>query len=282
LVGIIGGTGHMGRWFAERVFAPRGIPVEVASRRTKETLTPDELAAKADVLILSVPIAVVSEVAGKLGPKLKPEGLLCDLTSLKAAPLQAMLASTEKTEVIGTHPLFGPGAPSLSGQTVVLCPGRGERWLPWLSGLLEEGGARVIISSPERHDEMMGAVQGLTHMSTLAFGLALAASGLPLEELLSFATPNFKLKLVQCARLLREDPRLYSGIARGNPNVPALLALLSKSAADIQQAVGSRDDAALDALFEKARAYLGDGEESGRKLLEEFLLGSGQPFKPRK
>ena len=64
-------------------------------------------------------------------------GLLMDVTSIKEAPVKAMLEST-KASVVGTHPMFGPSVHSLQGQRVVLClerrlaaavPGRSKRAL---------------------------------------------------------------------------------------------------------------------------------------------------------
>jgi len=258
----------MGLWF-KNFLAAQGLAVEVASRRT--ALTPAELARRADVLILSVPISAVEKLAAELGPLVREEGLLMDLTSLKAAALAAMTVGS-RCEVIGAHPLFGPSAPGMAGQTVVLCPARGERWLPWLRGLLEGAGARVAISEPRRHDRMMAAVQGVTHFHTLAFALGLARLKLPLGELLAFATPNFKLKLKQAARLLRQDPTLYAEIEARNPDVPSALYILSRASTELREAILSGHIEAFGALFAEAAAYLAQlSEEDYRDLTRQFL-----------
>lgn len=268
LVGIIGGTGRMGLWL-RRFLEGRGLRVEVASRRTP--VTPAELARKADVLILSVPISIVERLAADLGPLVRPEGLLMDLTSLKAAPLAAMLAASS-CEVVGAHPLFGPDTPEVTGHTVVLCPGRGESWLPWLKGLFEEAGARVVVAPPARHDRAMAAVQGLTHFDTLAFGLTLARLKLPLSELVEFATPNFRLKLKQAARLLRQDPALYAEIEARNPEVPSALYILARVITDLREAVLSGDIESFSALFGEAAEYFATLSEADyRDLTRQFL-----------
>ena len=251
LIGIIGGTGRMGLWF-KRFFESQGLKPEAASRRT--ALTPAELAQRADVLILSVPISVVEPLAAELGPLVREEGLLMDLTSLKAAPVSAMLRSS-RCEVIGAHPLFGPDAPSLAGHTVVLCPARGERWLPWLRGLLEGAGGRVVISEPRRHDQAMAAVQGLTHFDTLAFAHGLARLKLPLADLLELATPNFRLKVAQAARMLRQDPTLYAEIESRNPDVPSVLYSLARTSAELREAILSGNPDAFAAVFAEAADY---------------------------
>ncbi len=68
-IAIIGGNGQMGRWFT-RFFEGQGLEVlvaDVGSPRTSQ-----EVAALADVVILSVPIPKVTEVAREVAPFLKP------------------------------------------------------------------------------------------------------------------------------------------------------------------------------------------------------------------
>jgi hypothetical protein len=114
LAGIIGGTGQMGRFFA-KVFKQAGWEVIVSG--TKTPLTSRDVAEMADLIMVSVPIRTTVGVIREVAPLLSEEQVLCDLTSLKVEPVRAMLAS--RAEVIGLHPMFGPGAVSLRGQTIV-------------------------------------------------------------------------------------------------------------------------------------------------------------------
>ncbi|MCU0583871.1 MAG: hypothetical protein MUE57_08545, partial [Syntrophales bacterium] len=58
-IGIIGGTGGMGRWFAA-FFEKEGHPVRVSGKDTGPR--PAEMAAACPVVIVSVPIGVTEEV----------------------------------------------------------------------------------------------------------------------------------------------------------------------------------------------------------------------------
>ena len=129
-IGLIGGRGQMGRWF-QHFFASQGLEVLVADLDTEQTS--QEVASLSDVVMLAVPIPEVAKTARALAPHLQPQAALMDLTSVKQAPMDAMMAHFPG-EVVGTHPLFGPLATDIAGQTVVLCPGRGERWFNWLQG----------------------------------------------------------------------------------------------------------------------------------------------------
>ena len=112
-----------------RLFGDLGHRVVVADLDTE--LRAEEAAAIADVTIVSVPIAATEAVIRAVGPHVREDALLMDVTSLKTAPIDAMLAAT-RGSVVGTHPMFGPSVHTLQGQRVVLCRGRGEAWGDWV------------------------------------------------------------------------------------------------------------------------------------------------------
>ncbi|MCX5834294.1 MAG: prephenate dehydrogenase/arogenate dehydrogenase family protein [Deltaproteobacteria bacterium] len=245
-VGIIGGTGGIGRWFAD-FFRQEGHAVQVTGRTTGMDI-PD-LAMACQVIIVSVPIGVTSEVIRKVGPFLKEEALLMDLTSLKAEPVRAMLASSV-SEVIGLHPLFGPEVPSLEGQNIVLCPGRGKMWLPRVRALLERNGARLVVTTPERHDEIMAVVQGLNHLNTIALGLVLHETGMKAEDLEKFTTPIFRAKMEIMERVFAR-PELYAEILTLNPHVGRICDLYEKNLAELRRNIRKGDAGGLRACMER-------------------------------
>jgi prephenate dehydrogenase len=108
-IGIIGGKGDMGRWFA-RFFSQAGYTVHIAHK--DEGMSLAEMGARCSVVMVSVPIGVTCEVIEKIGPAMRKDALLMDITSIKAEPVEAMLRFAE-CDVIGCHPLFGPEVPSL-------------------------------------------------------------------------------------------------------------------------------------------------------------------------
>jgi prephenate dehydrogenase len=228
-IALIGGQGQMGRWF-QRFFTAQGLDVLVADVDTRQT--PQEVARLADVVILSVPIPKVGEIVRAIAPHLRPEAALMDLTSVKQGPMTAML-SNFPGEVVGTHPLFGPGAKNLTGQTVVLCPGRGERWFSWLKELLENAGARVKVTTATEHDRLMAVVQGLAHFSLIALEMAIRELGVAPQDLENFATPTFSTLHNLARRLFSQDAKLYACIQLQNPANRAALRALEDSVADI-------------------------------------------------
>ncbi|MBU4121055.1 MAG: prephenate dehydrogenase/arogenate dehydrogenase family protein [Pseudomonadota bacterium] len=246
-IGIIGGTGGIGKWFAA-FFRGEGYPVHVVGRR--EGMPIPELARRCRVVIVSVPIAATLDVIRLVGPHLPEDSLLMDFTSLKEEPVRAMLEATT-AEVIGSHPLFGPDCPSLDGQNVVLCPGRGERWLVWLEGLLANGGARVTVTTPAEHDRMMSLVQGLTHLETILMGLTLRDSGVAPSALDAFSTPNFRTKRAIVEKVFGTSPELYAGLLAGNPEVAAIFGRYERNLALVKELVLSGNAAGLAALMKE-------------------------------
>jgi len=218
-----------------------------------------ELAEKCGVVIVSVPIGATRDVIRGIGPHMKADSLLMDLTSLKAAPVRAML-DFSPSEVIGLHPLFGPDVPSLSDQNMVLCPARSGKWLPWLRNILSKNGARIVETSPERHDEIMAVVQGLTHLNTMTLGLALKETGLSLEELERFSTPVSRLKLALVEKVFSKNPRLYAEIIASNPHVPGMLRLYEEALSRLKAAVEDGDAEALEKIIRGFKDSRGPGK----------------------
>lgn len=253
-VAIIGGRGAMGRCMAQ-LFGDLGHTVIIADLDTQPT--PQEAAAAADVVLISVPIASTVDVIRDLGPRLRPDALLMDVTSVKAAPLAAMLESTTAS-VVGTHPLFGPSVHSLQGQRVVLTPGRGDTWRDWLQTMLHARGLIVLETTAAEHDRTMSVVQVLTHFALEVTGKALAATGQPLSQTLAFMSPIYLITLLLVGRHFAQSPDLYAAIQMLNAQTPEVTGAFVAAAEALRSTTMTGDLAAFRATFDEVRRYLGD------------------------
>ncbi len=252
IIGIVGGTGGMGRWFAD-LLLNEGYTVHVRGR--KSAMDINELVKLCNVIVISVPISATTEMIKKVGPLL-PEGtLLMDLTSLKKEPVELML-SCSQADVIGCHPLFGPQLSDITGQNVVLCPARGSKWLSWLRGVLQKNGLVVTDKTPEEHDEMMAIVQVLNHLNTISIGLVLAETGIDLTEINKFSTPIFQTKVEIVKKVFNENPGLYTDIIARNPATLNILDRYEKTLTDIRTLVKSGDGTKLKEAIEQAAKKL--------------------------
>src|SRR5690606_1355924 len=199
-------------------------------------------------------------VIREIGPHVRPDALLMDITSLKAAPVRAMLEST-RASVIGTHPMFGPGVRAFEGQRVVICVGRDREddpWLSWLVRHLSGRGLFVNQTEPEHHDRVMSIVQVLLHYQTQVLGLTLANTGMPLEESLAFTSPAYLLEAYVAARHFAQDAALYGPIEMENPSTREIVGAFRAAAAELGDILDTADQARFDAVFEKVRAYFGE------------------------
>ena len=246
-IGIIGGFGGMGRIFAD-LFHQEGYRVLVSGRQRGPAIP--TMGAQCQVVIVSVPIGVTGEIIEQLGPHLKADALLMDLTSLKAEPVRAMLNSSP-AEVIGLHPLFGPGVASLAGHTICICPARGEQWITWVKDIFTRHGAILIETTPEHHDEMMALVQVLNHLNSITMGMILSEWGVDLSELEKYATPIFRTKLAIIKEIFVNDPRLYAEIITMSPHISRILELYGRILSDLETLIKERDAEGLISLLEK-------------------------------
>jgi chorismate mutase/prephenate dehydrogenase len=256
-VAVIGGCGKMGA-LVSRMFADLGHRVLVSDVDT--ALTPQMAAAESDVVVVSVPIDVTEQVIATVGPHVRDDALLMDVTSIKQSPVAAMLASTNAS-VLGTHPMFGPNVHTLQGQRVVVCRGRGDEWAEWVMRMLVARGLTVTETTPERHDRVMAIVQVLTHYQTQVLGLTLARSGLPLEETLRFTSPAYLLELYVTARHFAQSPALYGSIEMRNPETGAITGAFRDAAHEVADVLASGDHARFDAMFEEVHRFFGGFSE---------------------
>lgn len=253
-IAIIGGAGAMGGVLV-RLFRDLGHRVEVADLNT--ALTPEAAAARADVVIISVPILGTEALIRKLGPSVRKDALLIDVTSIKSFPLRAMLESTEAS-VAGTHPMFGPGTQSLQGQRVVVCKGRGEAWHAWLIANLRARGLVVTEADAEQHDRAMALVQVLTHFQTQVFGWALSRSGISLAESRKFTSPAYLMELYVAARHFAQASDLYGPIEMLNPETGRIVSSFQQASAELGGILNTRDQRRFDAMFQEVRDFFGE------------------------
>ena len=253
-IAIIGGHGRIGRVMA-RLFGDLGHRLLLVD--TDTTLRAEEAASVADVVVISVPINVTDAVIRAVGPHVREGALLMDVTSVKEAPLQAMLEATAAS-VVGTHPMFGPSVHTLQGQRVVICRGRGDAWADWAAQSFAARGLVITETTATQHDRAMSVVQVLTHFQTQVQGLTLSRLGLPLAETLPFTSPAYLLELYVAARHFAQDAALYGAIEMRNPRTADITSAFAQSVQDIAGILARGDQAAFSRLFTDVREFFGD------------------------
>jgi prephenate dehydrogenase len=263
----------MGTFF-KKVWETGGHAVQVSGRKT--SCRPQDLARNSDVVMISVPIRDTKRVIEETAPYLTERQVLCDLTSLKMEPVQAMLQS--HAEVIGLHPMFGPNIPSLKGQTIIACPARCSRETgDTILGMLERQGAHITITTPEEHDRMMAIIQGLTHFSTLCLAETMRRMGTDIDHALKCTSPIYRIEMGLIGRLLGQDPDLYGDLLTMNPFIPPMLAEFKQATLLLDEIIRKGDKKAFRAFFSENSSKF--APYSARATMEtdaiiEFLVNS--------
>lgn len=259
---VIGGKGRLGRRFVD-AFRGAGYQVEVLEQDNWPTVAP--LLATAGLVVITVPISATVAVIKQL-PTLADDCLLVDLTSVKTAPMQAMLAQ-HRGPVMGLHPMFGPDVSSFAKEVVLYCQGRGDN--QWLLEQLQLWGLQTIAIDATAHDQAMGFIQTLRHTVTFAYGRHLQRSDVPLDTLLSLSSPIYRLELAMVGRLFAQNPALYADIAMHSKDHLGLLRDFQQQLDEVIALLERGDKAGFISAFSAVADYFGP-------LAPEFMAQSQQ------
>lgn len=264
---IVGGAGGMGR-IMRAFFERHGFTVKTLER--DDWPQARSILAGAGIVVVSVPIDATLSVIKQLGPLLDSDTLLCDVTSVKRAPIEAMLKA-HAGPVLGLHPMFGPDVVDLARQVFVFVPARHPETAEPIRSMLLAEDARVVEISAASHDKAMAIIQALRHFTTYAYGVFLAKLQPDLREILSLSSPIYRLEIEMVGRLFAQDPKLYADIIMSSEENTELCRAYVEALGEELDLVMRRDRDAFIDRFRDARDYFGDWanealKESGHML----------------
>lgn len=240
----------MGQWF-ESLFRKEGFDPLVSD--VKDSPISKDLVPSCDVIVLAVPVTATENVMKAIGQFIRPDALLVDISSIKRDPINCMLKYSN-SEVIGTHPLFGPNAVSLLNQVVFLCPSRTEKWIKPFRKFLEDLGAKIIEVTPDNHDRFMACFQTLRHVMLTALGQTLIRLGFDSHFQVE-ATGQWFQQLIEMLRHQFKQPsELYADLAIQNPHSSSMVKLFRDNLNELANFISNEDKAGLvSAMDEVAR-----------------------------
>ncbi|MCE9946104.1 bifunctional chorismate mutase/prephenate dehydrogenase [Aeromonas rivipollensis] len=250
---IIGGQGQLGRLFGQ-MFGLSGYRVE--SLEQGDWPRSDEILADAGLVMVAVPIDITCQIIDRLG-KLPADCLLVDVTSVKAAPLEHMLA-VHKGPVLGLHPMFGPDVASLAKQVIVCCQGRDPAASQWLLDQMTIWGARLQQVEAKAHDEAMTLIQALRHFATFAYGWHLSREQANIDRLLALSSPIYRLELAMVGRLFAQDPHLYADIILSSPQNLAMIRRYYQNFGEALGLLERGDRAGFIEAFSQVSSFFGE------------------------
>jgi prephenate dehydrogenase len=172
----------------------------------------------------------------------RPEQVVIDITSTKVQPVAIMHRHVKSGLVLGAHPLFGPGAASITNKNIVLTPtDDGERELAdKIDRYLEKRGARVSLMTPAEHDDTMSLVLGLSHFIALVTADTLLSSG-DIKPMATSGSSTYKVLLTLIESVLSEDPELYASLQMNFPRVTDYERLFREKTGEWADLVAGKD-----------------------------------------
>jgi chorismate mutase/prephenate dehydrogenase len=268
-IGVIGGTAGMGAFLA-RLLDGAGYPVETTG--LERGAPSAEVASRHDLVIIAVPIADTVKVIGQVAPHVRRGACIADVTSVKVAPMRAMLAAArDDVDVVGTHPIFGPHGVDMDRQRVVLVRGRGDAGFARVKHLYETFGAEVIESSAEEHDAQMAVIQVLLHEKTMVLGSVLERLKVDLARTRLFASPIYRAELSMVGRMFFQRAELYAEILTSNEAGRGASSAFEEEAVRVAKAVGAGDRDALVERFRAVAAYMKEFAAWAKKESDAIL-----------
>lgn len=248
---IIGGCGRMGRLFKEQLSL---VGNNVSVLESDDWEYADQLLSQAELVLVSVPIEHTVDVIKRVAKYLAPTTALCDITSIKTQPTQAMLEH-HSGPVMGLHPMFGPNVKSFFGQKVVVCPGRNDDSFQWFLDFIKSQGGELIVCTPEEHDQMMVIVQATQHFCRFSLGVFLAQAKIDIQQTLTMSTPNYRQEIDIVKRLFFQNPHLCVDIMLATEERCDAISFLADTYSRLAKLVAMKDREALIQEFEKAQSF---------------------------
>ena len=274
------GAGKMGVWFAK--FCKENGEQVILADRKKEKLaklgkeldveTADFVNAvkKADNVIICVSIDAFEEVVKKIAPSVREGQTVIDICSIKEQPVKIMHHHIKKGLVLGTHPVFGPGSQGIKNKAYILTPTNkkeqafAEKYKKWL----EKVGARVFITSPKKHDELMSVVLGLPHfLGLVACDTLLEQPDFAQTKKVAGTTYRMLLTLAEATAL--ETPDLYASLQTTLPELGKIENLFIAKAQEWLDLIKKKDSKAIIDKMDRLKAKL---EKTDRDFAEAYEI----------
>ncbi|WP_028976937.1 prephenate dehydrogenase [Sporolactobacillus terrae] len=272
-LGLIGGSIALAirkKWPDERIVAVDVSPdvLEHAKRSgiiDEGSLQLNEVAANADVIVLSAPVGIIIDHIKTLAElSLKPEVIVTDVGSTKQAIMQHAQKLTEKKVIfIGGHPMAGWHKTTIRAARAdlfqsayyflindTLIDERHQAAARALQELLSELSVKWLTVSASRHDRIVAQISHLPHI---------LASGLVNMSQNEFRNSPLSLKLAaggfkSITRIASSDPTMWTDILLSNrETLIDKIDRFSQCLDEVRQALAASDRESIRTFFKEAK-----------------------------
>jgi prephenate dehydrogenase len=217
--------------------------------------------AGADLVVLCTPLAQMGELTQRMLRALQPGAILTDVGSVKAPVVAELepLAAAAQASFVGSHPMAGAekmGAAAAradlfgNAACVVTPTARSNpEAIQQVSQLWQSVGARVMLLSPEVHDEFVSRSSHLPHVVAAGLANYVLSPAYPKEQGLLCAT-GFR----DTTRIASGSPEMWRDIALANrKNLARVLGVFIEDLQELQLSLERADAKGIQEFFETAK-----------------------------
>jgi len=287
---IIGGSGGMGKVFG-RYFKHHGFDITIYARNTERLIdvatemgvnyefSLERSVEQADIVMVTIPIKSTPEMIKKIGPYLKENALIFDITSIKKSVFEALedLKNTFPVNCISLHPMFGPGIKDMKNYVMlVLKVGGTDKYEIIVKDLLEifrSDGLIITETSPDIHDKRVALTLGVPHMLNILFLNLLKNADEPLNELTKYTGTTFLLQKVFAESIIQREMEMFGEIQMENQQFLAILEMFEKLVKKYRKSIENKDMNGFSEIFSQGLEYSREDNhfENSYKFFYEFM-----------
>ncbi len=289
-VTIIGGSGGMGKVFG-KYFKDHGFDVIFYARnelKLKEAaselsvdyeLSLEKSVRNADIVMISIPITSTPEMIRKIGPLLKKNALIFDITSLKNLVVNALTEVKNKFPIncISLHPMFGPGISNMKNYVMMVLKIGGtdqyEEIVSEFLSLFRSDGLIITETFPDIHDKRVALTLGLPHMFNIIFLNLLRSSNEPLNELTRFTGTTFLLQKVFAESIIQREMEMFGEIQMENKEFLKILEIFESLLHKYKKIIEEKDIEGFNEFFSQGLDYSKEDNhfENSYKYFYDFM-----------
>ena len=289
-VTIIGGSGGMGKVFG-KYFKEHGFVVTLHARNEQKLKTVaaelnvyfeislEKSVRNADIVMISIPISTTTNMIRKIGPFLKKNAVIFDITSIKYAVFEALAELKTKFPVncISLHPMFGPGITNMKNYVMMVVKVGGtdlyEKIVGELLNLFRSDGLIVTETIPEIHDKRVALTLGVPHMFNILFLYLLRSTNEPLNELTRFTGTTFLLQKVFAESIIQREMEMFGEIQMENKEFLKILELFENLLHRYKKIIEEKNVVGFNEIFSQGLDYSKEDNhfENSYRYFYEFM-----------
>lgn len=261
---IVGGAGQMGQWLADHLLSlghsiiisdPALAKSSNASSMPKHDIVLDNKSAvrDADLVIISVPVALTADVIREITPHIREGSIICEISSIKANVQDALKEAAKKKVIpLCIHLMFGPGARLLK-KKVLLVPVSDIRYEQRIVRDIFPGSEIIIVDAIE-HDRAMALTLAIPYFINMIIGAIL--SNEDVATLAKLGGTTFQIQQILTGAIMAQSAQLHFSLQTQNPEARPILKDLESSFKDILTLTLEADTVHFERLYNRIRSGL--------------------------